>query len=174
MSGNCHVRFKVGKGFSITNRLSLLKILYINQNYINNNNFNKLFYLPTRNFFENEEIFYNNKGILKYTMEIHKNKKLKSNWKLIRILFNHIKKKSLFFFNINFLINFSDIENKKNILNLIYYIFLASNSLKIYSFFLIKNGLFFASKLQLKKKLKYMSTKIQYWLNDFFIVRSVI
>lgn len=149
-------------------KLSSLKTIYLNQSYKNNIYSKKFFYLPTKNFFENEELFYNNKGILKYTIEIIQNKNLKSNWKLIRILFNNLKKKSSFF-SFNFLINFSDIQNKKNLLTSIYYIFLATNSIKMNNFLLKKNGIFFVKKLLLKKKLKITNTKIQYWLNDFFI-----
>ncbi len=149
-------------------KISSLKSLYIQQSDSTNIYKKNLFYLPVKHFFENEEIFYNNKGILKYTTEIQQNKELKSNWKLIRTLFNNLKKKSLFV-SVNNLINFSDIRNKKNLLNSIHYIFLAVNSLKPNNFFVKKNSLFFVKNVLLKKKLKLNNTKIQYWLNDFFI-----
>lgn len=149
-------------------KLSSLKTVYLNQSYKNNVYSKNFFYLPTKSFFENEEIFYNNKGILKYTVEILQNKNSKSNWKLIRTLFNNLKKKSSFV-NSHFSINFSDSQNKKNLLTSIYFIFLATNSLKINNFLLEKNALFFTKKLVLKKKIKLTNTKIQYWLNDFFI-----
>ena len=131
---------------SINNlKVSSLKNVYLKQSdTINNIYLKNLFYLPVKNFFENEEIFYNNKGILKYTMEIQQNKELKSNWKLIRTLFNNLKKKSLFV-NFNYLINFSDLRNKKSLLNAIYYFFLAVNSLKTNNFF-VKKMLYFLLK----------------------------
>jgi hypothetical protein len=142
--------------------------IYINQSHTNNNYLKKSFYLPVKNFFENEEMFFNNKGILKYTLETKQNNKLKSNWKLIRVIFNKLKKKS-FFVDFTNSFNFSDIKNKKNLLNAIYYTFMAANNLKLNNFYLKTNALFFAKKLVIKKKLKFTNTKLQYWLNDFYI-----
>ena len=158
----------------IINLMSIKKT-YLNQNYFNMFS-NSLvlpknsthFYLPTKNIFENIELFFNTQGIIKQTNKLFSLNNLKSSWKLLRVLLtklntvNQIIKKTIFV-NYNLFSHF----------NFIFIIFLFYLAKKIITknltinnsnTFIFKNILF-----NINKQVKYVNTIIKFSLNDFFI-----
>ena len=159
--------------YSTVKKKVLIKKNIFNQYCLNktefniyNNKFYRYFNLPTKNFFENKEIFFNTQGLLKNTNKIIFNKTKKSNWKLIRTIFNQLKKKLLN--NNKYLINFNG--NSTSFVNIVNFLLLATTNFKQNNS-LLKPNSFIINQLILltKKKVKLNNTKITFWLNDFFI-----
>lgn len=154
----------------------LIKKSFFNQNFYKNEPINNLLnkkldkylYVPIKNFFETNQILINTQGLIKTTNLVVKKNKLKSSWKLIRNLFNLLKK-NLIFLNIktNLKINLK-IQNNifKNFVNLK---FKAISNLNQKLFYNNNINCFIIIKKRFKiKKIKFINTKIKFWLNDFF------
>jgi hypothetical protein len=142
-----------------------------NNNYKNNNlifNFKKYIYLPNNTFFENNETFFNTEGIIKRTTKFIVKPQTKNNWELIR----KISKKMN---NINY--NFDNIIfNTKNVYSFKNYVsfhFYATQNFTDLNFYLNVNNFSFViyKKFLIFKNIasKIFSTKVKYWLDDFFI-----
>ena len=159
----------------------------IDQNYSQNQNYNlykRLFlnnkteistyiHLPTSIFYENEESFINTMGFIKRTSKLISKKKTKNSWQIFRrflkkfnnqITFSNKKDNNIIFFNSKKISNFK---------NFIHFQFYATKNLNIFSFYLNNsNKPFIIYNINNKFKnstLKIYSTKIKYWLDDFFI-----
>lgn len=165
------LQIKLNYCTNINQKLLIKKNIYNQHACTNNFKFNnkklyKYFNLPTKNFFETKEIFFNTQGLLKHTTEVVLNKKLKSNWKLIRAIFNKLKKTLVK--NSNLLISYNN--NHTSFINVTSFLLLATNMLKKNNL-LFKTNSFFNNKLFLltKKIVKLINSKIHFWLNDFFI-----
>lgn len=146
-----------------------------NSNLVINNYLNKFFdqylYIPTKNFFETKEVLLNVQGLVKSTNQLIKNNTKKSNWKIIRHLFNEFKNKLIFINNkTNLKLNFKLKNNKfKTFINLLYKV---NKNLNKKSIFIHNNiNSFFLKNNQIikTKKIKFFNTKIKLWLNDFFV-----
>jgi predicted molibdopterin-dependent oxidoreductase YjgC len=123
-------------------------------------------------FYENEETFINTEGFIKRTTKLISRKKTKNNWRIIRKVFKNIQNKLIFLndkdnHNLNF--NSTKILNFKNYINFHYQAAQIITNLSFYlsiknqSFNLLNNNLNFK---QSRKKVQ--STKLKYWLDDFF------
>lgn len=129
-------------------------------------------YLPSSTFYENEETFVSTEGNILRTQKIIFKKKTKNGWQILRKLFKRLHKHVTFTSNPkdNDIIFFNSklINNFRNYINFQFY---AAQNLtntdnrlpkKTKSFFL-SNCFTFTLK-----KIKTYSTKMSYWLNDFF------
>lgn len=143
---------------------------FSNKLSLTNNNKLKYFFLPTSLFYENEETLINTEGLIKKTVKIIFRKKTKNNWQLLRKIFKHLKT------NINFLDKKSNnllFFNSKNISlfrNFVNFNYQATQSLLNLNFYLInKTRSFTITYKKFKSKTqKYISTKVKYWLDDFY------
>jgi len=151
--------------------------VYLNQNFYKNKNIikkvmnqnDKYLYIPIKMFFETQETYLNTQGLVRQSKELISNNINKSGWKIIRHLFNGLKK------------NFTPLNYKNNLkinLNLKNNVFKKFINLKyttaknlnkssdynnnINTFLINKTGLI---KI---KTVKFFNTKIKFWLNDFF------
>lgn len=155
------------------------KLLLVKKNCFNQNNkqtlkkFNKLtnyFYLPVRSFFENSELFINNEGLFKKSSQLFLSNNFKSSWKILRKTFNNLTKKLSYIFKTNFFLTFNT-KNRFHFLKIFYLFYFCkkiTNSIFILNccntFFMLTKKNFFNNK-----KFKLINTKINFWLNDFFI-----
>jgi NADH dehydrogenase/NADH:ubiquinone oxidoreductase subunit G len=161
------------KFIELTNQKSFC----INQDHINTNfylskliNFEKYLFLPNNALFDSKETFINTEGLIKVDTKIIKNKK--DNWQLIRKFNKNIRKisfinnnkdKNLLFFN-----NIS-ISNFKNLTNFQYN---ATQNLTHLNYLIgIKNKPFsiLVDNIFKTRFTKSISTKLKYWLDDFYI-----
>lgn len=155
------------------------KKLFIDQHHRINNNlqFHKktgLFnysYLPHSMFYENDETFINTRGFTKKTTKLIFRKKTKNSWQILRRIIKQFQNKLTFvntednnhiFFNPKKITNFRNYisfhySNSQNLSNIDFYL-----TSKNKPYFLKKNLIF------KQKNIKIQSTKLQYWLNDYF------
>lgn len=165
---NSNYRFK-HKNFFIKT-LKKIKLKHLNCYQQDHNNLvlnkSKIFNLPVKNFFENGQIFINNKGDLKKTYQIFSNSKKKSHWKLTRYIFNAFKKISLI--SNNFLISFTKLVSFFHTKIVLHLIFIPLSSFLIKQVFNFFNNSFIFI-IDLSKKTKLINSKLKYWLNNFFI-----
>lgn len=140
-----------------------------NTSLLNNHflNFKHYIYLPSNTFFENNETFFNTGGFVKRTTKLILKKKSKNNWQLIRRVLKTLKFRNGYNNNLSFQSDKTHIG--KHFINVQFY---AIHSLTDLSYYLnVKNNPFFIlrSFLLFKKiSMKIFSTKIKYWLDDFF------
>jgi hypothetical protein len=124
-------------------------------------------------FYENNETFINTEGLIKRVTKMILQTKTKNTWQIVRRIFKHLttnllflnkKEKFLIFFNSNKLTDF------KNYINFQYQITQTLTNMNLY--LTIKNNTFINTtnnNLNVKQKIsKFISTKIRYWLDDFF------
>jgi NADH dehydrogenase/NADH:ubiquinone oxidoreductase subunit G len=126
--------------------------------------------LPSSIFYANEETFINTEGFIKRTNKLIFKNQTKNNWQILKKVLNHIKTNIIFLNNKN---NNSIIFNSKKIINFKNYInfnYQATQILSNISFYLnLKNESFVLKNFYLKlKPVKFQSTKLKYWLDDFF------
>ena len=130
-------------------------------------NFKHYIYLPSSTFFESNETFFSTEGFVKRTTKLIFKKKSKNNWQLIRRVLKTLKFKNSGNKNLSFRNNES--HTSKHFINVQFY---ATYSLTDLSYYLnVRNNPFFILKsfLLFKKiSVKMFSTKIKYWLDDFF------
>lgn len=158
----------------LTKQINILivKKVYLVQNYFYNNNKYYYFYLPIKTFFEDSGIFFNTEGLIKKSFKFFNNLKVKSNWKILRFIFNQLNKKvNVFTKNLAFMINFN-LKIKFNFLKLLYLLYLAKKIINnnflvnnIHSF-IIKQ---FNNNIIFYKKSKFISLRFKFWLNDYFV-----
>ena len=155
------------------------KKLFLDQSYITNNNLtvskkisSDYLYIPTNNFYENEETYINTEGFVKRTTKIISKSKTKSSWQILRKILKHFKHKlfcfnkkdnQILFFNSNKLYNF------KNFISFQYYPTKKITNLSCYLNIKNKTFIINTTKLNFKSKSKkFITTKLKYWLDDFF------
>ena len=170
--------------YKIINKIFKINILYFTKyntiivkrcNFANNFydqqvNFkylNSFLYIPTKTFLETKNYFFNNFGFIKNTNKLILFNKTKSHWKIIRNIFNFVKKNT----------NFINIKNSlkinfifKNVL-LKKYFNLSYNAISRFTKHLINtntNHFSVKKKIFKIKKIKIFNAKINFWLNDFF------
>lgn len=162
-------------------RKSELNKVFFDQNSSYNNNIklynslignsnNNYFFLRNSMFYENEETFLNTEGLIKRSSKLIFGKKTKNSWQILRNLVKQFK------------INFNCLNIQENTLidfnsskistfkNYTYFKYLAAQSITKMNFFLsIKNRAFVMSSNKFKlTAVKILSTKVKYWLDDFF------
>ena len=131
---------------------------------------NKYCFLPSTTFYENEETYINTEGKLKRTTKFIFQKNTKSNWQILRKMFKFLKNNIIFLNEKdNYLINFN-LKNMRNIRNYFYFQYQSTCSLTNINFYLTtKNENFTLLDNNFKnKRLKLKSTKLKYWLDDFY------
>jgi len=135
---------------------------YFNKNKLKNQH---LFYLPTKNVFEDSKMFINTQGLIKKSKPIFLSSKTYSNWKFLRYLFFNLKNIVDTSYKTKKLLNYS-VKNRVYFYKYIYLFYLAKtiklDGVKINSY-KINNFLTFNLK-----RIFYNNIKIKFWLNDFF------
>lgn len=161
------------------NNKPLIKKLYLNQNFykqkIHSNNYlNKSLYLPVKTFVETKEKFLTNTGLIKQTNKLISSHKFTSNWKILRNIFNFLKKNRISLF-VNVKTNLKvNLNFKKSQLKMYTYLYCEPNinlnkkSIKIV-YNNSTNNFFLKTNVIKTKKLKFNNSKLSFFLNDFFI-----
>lgn len=147
-----------------------------NINFISSNknllSFSNYLYLPSSTMFENQETFINTEGLIKRTTKLLLKKKSKNNWKLIRKFIKCNKNISYLNNSKNNKIIYFDTKNSLNFKNFINFQYFATQSLTDLNFYLnVKNNTFIIYKnisFFKIKPIKVFSTKVKYWLDDFY------
>jgi NADH dehydrogenase/NADH:ubiquinone oxidoreductase subunit G len=160
--------------------------LFIDQNSIINNNleffnflkkessqkrFQKYMYVPSSIFYENEETFLNTEGFIKRTNKLIFKKRTKNNWQILRKVFKHIRKNFIFLNNKNndsIIFNSKKITNFKNYINFHYQATQILTNLNFYLSSKNESFIFWNYKYFKSKCIKLQSTKLKYWLDDFY------
>lgn len=158
--------------------------LFIDQNYnLNKNgsflkklqsvdgNLNKNIQISNNMFYENSETFLTTEGRLKKSTKLIFKKRNKSTWQILRRFLKILNNQTCFLDNkTNNILNFNSnkLMDFRNYISFQYY---ATNSLTNLNFHLIqKTNAFDLKHTNFKKQTnKYHNTKINYWLNDFFL-----
>jgi NADH dehydrogenase/NADH:ubiquinone oxidoreductase subunit G len=131
----------------------------------------KYMYIPSSIFYENEETFINTEGFIKRINKLIFKKQTKNNWQILRKIFKSIRTGFVFLnnkSNDSIIFNSKKITNFKNYINFQYQ---ATQILTNINFYLsLKNESFILiNPSYLKPKcVKLQSTKLKYWLDDFF------
>jgi NADH dehydrogenase/NADH:ubiquinone oxidoreductase subunit G len=165
---NNSVNLFIDQNSSINNNIDFCNKL---KNESTTKNFQKYLYVPSSMFYENEETFVNTEGFIKRTNKLIFKKKTKNNWQVLRKIFKHIRTNFRFLNNKNndsIIFNSKKITNFKNYINFQYQ---ATQILTGINFYLsLKNESFvLINTSHLKPKcIKLQSTKLKYWLDDFF------
>lgn len=161
------------------NKQFLTNKLILNQNVENKINltfskkqYKNCFYISKNIFFENEATYINAEGFVKRAIKLISKKKTKNSWQFFKKMLIYFKKKLVFLITIENQIlfyNFKKFYNFKNFINFQYYV---TQSLTNLNFYLnIKNKTIILKKsteYYKTKTKKYITTKIKYWLDDFF------
>lgn len=151
--------------------------LLLDQNNKTNNNFmfskktlGSYLHIPNSTFYENEETFINTEGFIKRTTKLISKKKTKNNWQILRKILKHFKNKLTFLTQKDNQIIFFNSKKFYNFRNFINFQYYALQSLTHLNFYLnIKNKTIVLNPLNFKPKIKKLvSTKLKYWLDDFF------
>jgi len=166
-----------------TNKLILNQSSNANNNSIFFNEFKKFisvdknlsykyYYLPTSMFYENENTFINTEGLIKRTTKLISRKQTKNNWQILRKFFKQFKTQLTFLNNKDNHIIFFNSKKLTNFKNFINFQYLATQSLTNLNFYInIKTKPFIINEsynqFKLKSK-KIQTTKLKYWLDDFF------
>jgi len=168
---------KLLKSSSTNDEQFLSNKLFLDQNNKTNNNLmfsNKTLgsylHIPNSTFYENEETFINTEGFIKRTTKLISKKKTKNNWQILRKFLKYFKSKMTFLVqkdNQIIFLNSKKIYNFKNFINFQYY---ALQSLTYLNFYLnIRNKIIVLDTVNFKSKTKKLvTTKLKYWLDDFF------
>jgi hypothetical protein len=155
------------------NKLFLDQNNRINQNMVfYNQMYGKYFHLPTTMFYENNDSFISTEGLVKHTIKLVSKGKVKNNWQILRKIFKYLKT------------NFTSLNRKDNNLvfmnatriacfkNFMSFHFYATQNLTNLGFYLTTETRPFVfhktSTSYRQKQLKVLSTKMKYWLDDFF------
>jgi NADH dehydrogenase/NADH:ubiquinone oxidoreductase subunit G len=148
-------------------------LTFYNQKYtFENQTFQKYLYLPTSMFFENNETFINTEGLIKKTTKLLSKNKTKNSWQILRKFLTSFKKdltslkrqdNNLVFFNATKTANFRNFTSFQ---------FCATQSLNNLNYYLnTKTQPFLLYQINSnykQKSIKVFSTKLKYWLDDFF------
>ena len=125
-------------------------------------------------FYENSETFINTEGYSKQTKSLLELKKTRSSWQLLRRMIKQLKK------NIIFIADkksnqtlFFDTEKMSSFMNFVSFQYFVAKALSDLNFYLFTktNSFILINKYQRFKfqVLKVNSTKLKYWLDDFYI-----
>jgi hypothetical protein len=162
---------------SCKNKSFLMHKIAIDHNHKINNNWialNKILknykYVPSDTFYENEETFINTEGFVKRTTKLIQGKQSKNSWQILRKFLRYCKEKITFLAKKNndlVFFNSKKFYAFKSFLNLHFY---AARSLTyLNSYLSFKNKLINLSLFNFKRPTrKITSTKLRYWLDDFF------
>jgi hypothetical protein len=129
-------------------------------------------FLPTNKFYDTDETFINTEGLVKRVTKLILKKKTRNNWQIIRRIFKHLNVKLSFLNKQNnnlVLFNSEKLINFKNYINFHYQATQTLTNISFYSN--IKNNSFINSEVNLnfkQKRSKITSSKLKYWLDDFF------
>lgn len=134
----------------------------------------KYVHLPTSTFYENDETFISTEGFIKRANKLISRKNAKNNWQILRRIMKKFRTSLKFVNNHkdNLLLvhNFRKIIDFKNYMN---FHFIATSSLNNLNFFLnIKDTPFELgnnNSIFKNSVVKLVNTKLNYWLDDFFI-----
>lgn len=130
--------------------------------------FSNYLYIPSKSLFETKNTFLTTKGLIKNTHNLINNNQARSEWKTFRTVFNKLKKKIV---HLNFKTYYkTTITTSKNN-KLIKFINLTYYSLRSLENKTTNKNLkpFKVNPNKLRTKMiKFLSTKIKFWLNDFF------
>ena len=129
-------------------------------------------FLPTKMFYENKETFINTEGLIKRTNKLITRKKTREGWKLVRNLSKHFKSSYTSLIKNNNKILSFNANKQSNFLNFINFQFCVVEKLDGSTpSLLIQNQPFFINRKNnvfKKKPLKTNTTKLKYWIDDFF------
>ena len=163
----------VNKKQILDNKFFLDQNYKINQNLLFSNKIlNNYSHIPNNTFYENEETFINTEGFIKRTTKLISRKKSKNNWQILRKFLKYFKMKLTFLTQKDNQIIFFNSQKFYNFKNFLNFQFYATQTLTNLNFYLnIKNKPILLNKsiLNFKSKTKKcISTKLKYWLDDFF------
>lgn len=129
-------------------------------------------YLPSSNFYENDETFLNTEGYIKRTTKLVSQKKARNNWQIVKKLFAQLKGNLVSSIKRDNELVFFNVDEKDNLKRYMYFNFYATQSLNQINFVLaVKNRplkltkTFDSFKISIKK---LRNTRLKYWLDDFF------
>ena len=155
------------------------KLLFIQDSQINSLNilkhllFKNYLYLPNNVFFESQESFINTEGLIKKTTKLISRKNTKNDWQLLRKFVNIFQSSIMLSSAIK---NQNVFYNGKSLFifkNFTSFHFQATQTLTNLNFYLnFKNQKFVIYKKSNRFKIlstKFFSTKLKYWLDDFYI-----
>ena len=162
---------------------------FIDQNTKQNNNltfYNSIFlslykkkifgnyiFLPSKSFYENDETFINTEGFMKRVTKLILQKKLKNSWQILRKILKHFDKNLISLQKKNNNLIFFNSKKITNFKNYISFHYQATHNLTNASFYInIKNNTFIINKNNIdfkQKRFQLANTKLNYWLDDFFI-----
>jgi len=128
------------------------------------------FFLPSNIFYENEETYINTEGVFKRTTKLISRKKTRSNWQTLRKLLGHLKSNLTFLnYQENSTISYSikRAAGFKNYTNFQFYATQSLTSLSFYSCTRTRPFTIYSNEFK-QKSGKIFSTKLKYWLDDFF------
>jgi NADH-quinone oxidoreductase subunit G len=136
-------------------------------------NFSKDYhFLPVKMFYENKETFINAEGLIKRTNKLITKTKTREGWKLLRNLAKHLNSSyKSYNVKVNQTLLF-DASKQSNFINFLNFQYCAVEKLdSITQPLIIQNQPFFMTKANTifkKMPLKVNSTKLKYWMDDFF------
>jgi NADH dehydrogenase/NADH:ubiquinone oxidoreductase subunit G len=158
----------IDQNSNINNNIEFFNLL---KKELSQKNFKKYMYVPSSVFYENEETFINTEGFIKRTNKLIFKKQTKSNWQILRKVFKHIRTNFIFLNNKNndsIIFNSKKITNFKNYINFHYQATQILTNLNFYLSSKNESFIFFNSTYLKPKCIKLQSTKLKYWLDDFF------
>jgi NADH dehydrogenase/NADH:ubiquinone oxidoreductase subunit G len=135
--------------------------------------FDQFLYVPVKILFETRNTFYTTQGLVKQTNPVIVDRKTDASWKILRILFNSLKKNIVFLDNkenFKLHLNFGKRSAKLNHLAKLTYKVCKDLNQKNNSTIDDNSSSFRINKNKLLrvKKIKFFNTKMKFWLNDFF------
>jgi NADH dehydrogenase/NADH:ubiquinone oxidoreductase subunit G len=129
-------------------------------------------FLPVKMFYENKETFINAEGLIKRTNKLITKTKTRESWKLLR---NLAKRLNSSYESFNVKVNQTllfDASKQSNFINFLNFQYCAVEKLdSITQPLTVQNQPFFMTKANMtfkKMPLKINSTKLKYWIDDFF------
>lgn len=129
-------------------------------------------YLPSSNFYENDETFLNTEGYVKRTTKLVSQKKARNNWQIVKKLFAQLKCGLMSSIKRDNEIIFFSVDEKDNFKRYMHFNFYATQSLNQLNFMLaLKNRPLKLIKTPNSFKIstkKLLNTRLKYWLDDFF------
>lgn len=141
-------------------------------NTLTNSKLEQYYHLPSSMFYENEETFINTEGIIRRSNKVILKRKTKNNWQILRRIFKHLQVNLKFLIPKNnnlVLFNNKKINNFKKYIHLHYQATQTLTSINFYIQTQNKNFMLFSDIINFKqRRMKLKTTKLKYWLYDFF------
>jgi NADH dehydrogenase/NADH:ubiquinone oxidoreductase subunit G len=158
----------VDQNSSINNNLEFFNLL---KKESSQKKFQKYMYVPSSVFYENEETFINTEGFIKRTNKLIFKNQTKNSWQILRKILKHVRTNFIFLNtknNDSIIFNSKKITNFKNYINFHYQATQILTSLNFYLSSKNESFIFLNSKYLKPKCIKLQSTKLKYWLDDFY------